>query len=189
MIQFAVRWSTVAEWAGKTVHPEMQWEAISPPINEASGPSPYRDVPCRGCCPKDVLAALADLLAPGTAPASDCWVCIWAGFGGLEDVLGEAPLVQHLGREYFLVRAPLETIGDASLILSLFPHDGPNIWWPDDRAWCVATEVDFMWTYVGGTSAMIERLLADPRLEALETNTEHRGDYLSDTTNGPVKPY
>jgi hypothetical protein len=27
---------------------------------------------------------------------------------------------------------------------------GPNPWWPEDRAWCVATEIDLPYTYVGG---------------------------------------
>ena len=46
----------------------------------------------------------------------------------------------------------------------------PSLWWPDDRAWFVATEIDFNWTYVGGTRDCIEGVLADPSLEALPTN-------------------
>ena len=42
----------------------------------------------------------------------------------------------------------------------------PNLWWPDDRAWCVATEIDLAWTYVGGSAALISDVLASPRLEA-----------------------
>jgi hypothetical protein len=50
----------------------------------------------------------------------------------------------------------------------------PNLWWPDDRSWCVATEVDFSWTYVGGSHALIERVLADPALEARPTQSSDR---------------
>jgi hypothetical protein len=42
----------------------------------------------------------------------------------------------------------------------------PNLWWPDDRAWCIATETDLAWTYVGGSAALISEVLANPRLEA-----------------------
>ena len=42
----------------------------------------------------------------------------------------------------------------------------PNLWWPDDRAWCVATEIDLAWTYVGGSGALISDVLASPSLEA-----------------------
>jgi hypothetical protein len=42
----------------------------------------------------------------------------------------------------------------------------PNLWWPDDRAWCVATEIDLAWTYLGGSTALISDVLSKPRLEA-----------------------
>lgn len=41
-----------------------------------------------------------------------------------------------------------------------------NLFWPGDRAWCVATEIDLDSTYVGGSVELIADLLADPRLEA-----------------------
>lgn len=66
---------------------------------------------------------------------------------------------------------------------------GPSLWWPPDRDWFVATEIDFRWTYVGGSRECIDRILADIRPEALETDVNTRGDYLSDTINGPVAPY
>jgi hypothetical protein len=44
--------------------------------------------------------------------------------------------------------------------------DGWGSWWPDDRAWCVATEIDLGWTYVGGSAALISDVVANPRLEA-----------------------
>lgn len=45
--------------------------------------------------------------------------------------------------------------------------DGPNLWWPDDRAWCVASEIDFSYSYVGGSTELIEEILRHPALEAL----------------------
>jgi hypothetical protein len=45
--------------------------------------------------------------------------------------------------------------------------DGPNLWWPDDRSWCVASEIDFPYTYVGGGQQLIDEILAHPALEAL----------------------
>ena len=46
-------------------------------------------------------------------------------------------------------------------------EDGPNLWWPDDHAWCVASEIDFPYTYVAGSEALIEEILANPLIEAL----------------------
>jgi hypothetical protein len=41
----------------------------------------------------------------------------------------------------------------------------PTAWWPDDRAWCVATDVDGFSTYIAGTQECIGALARDPRLE------------------------
>ena len=43
----------------------------------------------------------------------------------------------------------------------------PSLWWPADRAWCVATDVDLPWTYVGGPRGLIDAIAADRRIEAL----------------------
>jgi hypothetical protein len=50
-----------------------------------------------------------------------------------------------------------------------FDTPSPNLWWPEDRAWIVLTEIDYAWTYVGGTAAHIETLLASDTLEVLPT--------------------
>ena len=62
-------------------------------------------------------------------------------------------------------------------------EDGPNLWWPDDRAWCVASEIDFPYTYVGGSNQLIEEILADPLLEALAATTSQGITVDSDTVN------
>jgi hypothetical protein len=43
----------------------------------------------------------------------------------------------------------------------------PPARWPADRAWCVASEIDLQWTYVGGPRGLIDAVLADGRIEAL----------------------
>lgn len=42
-----------------------------------------------------------------------------------------------------------------------------NLWWPSDHSWCVATEIDLPWTYVGGSADLVAAVVSDPRLEAL----------------------
>ena len=63
-----------------------------------------------------------------------------------------------------------------------FPQT-PNLWWPEDRAWCVATEIDLAWTYVGGSSELAATLLGDRRLEALAATVEDRFTIDSDLLN------
>jgi hypothetical protein len=62
-------------------------------------------------------------------------------------------------------------------------QDGPNIWWPDDRAWCVASEIDLPYTYVGGSKELIEEIVEHPALEALPCDIRDGITYDSDKVN------
>jgi hypothetical protein len=44
-----------------------------------------------------------------------------------------------------------------------------GLWWSSDRAWFVASEIDHAWTFVAGAQELIDRLVADERLEAAPT--------------------
>jgi hypothetical protein len=61
--------------------------------------------------------------------------------------------------------------------------DPVNLWWPADRAWCVASEIDFNTTYVGGSAPCIADVLADPRIEAMATSAGAPIDATSDRVN------
>ena len=62
-------------------------------------------------------------------------------------------------------------------------EDGPNLWWPDDHAWCVASEIDLAYTYVGGSRKLIEQVLELPALESLPCEITDRVTYDSDRIN------
>ena len=59
----------------------------------------------------------------------------------------------------------------------------PNLWWPQDRAWCVATNIDLLASYVGGSRQYVEAILASPDLEAFEVSAEMSVQWDSDTIN------
>ncbi|MFP3965978.1 hypothetical protein SMC26_26970 [Actinomadura fulvescens] len=85
-----------------------------------------------------------------------------------EGDLRSAPLIQVPTRDYYVLTGPLEaarTLGAATRSHFFFPQS-PNLFWPDDRAWCVATDIDLDWTYVGGSAELIRTLVADSRWEA-----------------------
>ena len=42
----------------------------------------------------------------------------------------------------------------------------PNLFWPDDRRWCIATEIDFDSTLLGGPTDLINDVLRREDLEA-----------------------
>jgi hypothetical protein len=58
--------------------------------------------------------------------------------------------------------------------VSRFALDGwyhaPALWWPEDRAWFVQTEIDGTSTYLGGSRTMVGRLVGDQILESFEVN-------------------
>jgi len=56
-------------------------------------------------------------------------------------------------------------------------------WWPDDHAWCVASEIDFPYTYVGGSQELIAAIIDDPAIEALPATDTDGIRYDSDKIN------
>ncbi len=96
----------------------------------------------------------------------------------------DAPRVNLPQRSYFLLEGPLEaatdlgwTVGDA-----FFPQS-PNLFWPQDHAWCVASEIDLFCTLVAGSQVMVEELVADSRLEAWRVEPDDPIAYDSDQIN------
>jgi hypothetical protein len=93
----------------------------------------------------------------------------------------DGPRVSVPSRDYILFEGPLTAAGELGWrcgeLLSIahperdfdpseFEPQSPSLFWPEDRAWCVATEVDLDSTYLGGTQQLVDALLNDPRFEA-----------------------
>jgi hypothetical protein len=72
-------------------------------------------------------------------------------------------------RTYFLFRGPLASVGDS---FGRGTWQSPSMWWPDDRSWFVATEVDAWSTYIAGSSSLIDTLLSHPWLEVLRASVD-----------------
>lgn len=175
-----MQWRTAAEVAGLTVHAETQWESIEEAVRESGREFPWQD-PLVGWCPPEVMVPLREILVDYTSTPDVVWFAMWVGFTDVKGVMERtaAPRFELPGREYALFKGPLEAADN--IITS--PHRlriSPSLCWPDDLAWCVATEVDFRWTYVGAAAECVQKLERDARLEALRTQPEHRGDIESD---------
>jgi hypothetical protein len=82
-----------------------------------------------------------------------------------DELLDSTPRVMAQARHHFLFKGPLEAacgFEPANWQLS------PNLWWPDDRSWCVITEIEGFSTYVGGTAGAIADVVSASDVEAIE---------------------
>lgn len=162
----ALSWRELAERAGK---------ALSDPA--AAADFAYDGVPGAyariGSAPKSLIRALVEHLRPVTTTPEECYFAVWEGFAGAVVPPIDSPQLELPGRVYNVFVGPVE-----AALTGLHPtpwvHRSASLWWPADHAWCVATEVDFAWTYVGGPRNCIDAVLADPRLDAIETSAHAR---------------
>jgi hypothetical protein len=77
-------------------------------------------------------------------------------------------------------------------IADFYALDGrpPSLWRPEDRAWCVGTDVDLITAYVGASDACVAALLAEQQLEVLAVAVEQLITWDADTLNPlPADPY
>jgi hypothetical protein len=186
-----VRWTKVAAWSGLPLRPGSQFHSIALPRARPEGEAPWTSQgPHRGSLYPPDAVVLAEILRDWTTTPQRCWFCVWDGYGwdgGVyltasdgaaaakpscgrrsdpvpADVRGGSR-VELPNRDYLLfcgpVEAALATVGLGG------EQQVANLWWPQDRAWFVATEIDLAWTYVGGPAGLIGQLLAETRIEAL----------------------
>jgi hypothetical protein len=47
----------------------------------------------------------------------------------------------------------------------LRPINSPNLIWPADHSWFVATEIDLPWTGIAGSAELVQDLIADESLD------------------------
>jgi hypothetical protein len=126
-----------------------------------------------GRLPAPLIEPLVEHLASATTTPDRCFFAVWEGHGDTVVPHTLAPRLQLPERGYHVFAGPIEGARTSLSDIEWY-HLSANLWWPADRAWCVATEIDLAWTYVGGSRACIDDLLADPRLETVETSADAR---------------
>jgi hypothetical protein len=166
-----VRWAEIATATGRRLGPTTQYRELidwRADANQQSPPAPWRE-PDRGSLQLDECTAMADVLARHTSTPEHCWFCLWEGYGSAWTTLNElalvAPRVVLEHRACLLFRGP---VWAATSFREPPWFQSPTLWWPDDRAWCVASELDIYSTYVAGTKASIAALAAHSALEIIE---------------------
>ncbi|MCF7547323.1 hypothetical protein [Pseudonocardia sp. WMMC193] len=161
-----------------------------------------------GNLPAAALAALLDVLSESTGD-QQCVFALWEGLGWVDgrgawyqrrdadgtvieegeppsafplEVL-DGPRLRLPGRDYLLFAGPLADATGLGDPRGVWPQS-PNLFWPQDRAWCVATEIDFDSTLIGGSQALIDSVLTHPGLEAWPVSPEDSLAWDADLING-----
>lgn len=159
---------------------DSQFHSVALPPNRPEKPRPWGGQGPRigSLYPPDAFA-VAETLRRFTPTPDECWFCLWEGYGLLGRSLTTGPepdakrylvpdnlqeRVSLPNRDYLLYFGGVDDV--VATATEAF-HQTANLWWPSDRSWAVATEIDLSSTYVGGTTELAEALVADTRIEAL----------------------
>jgi hypothetical protein len=153
------RWSEIAAHRGVPLTAETQFDALVAGADHWGRPSD-------GGLDARETGVLAGILSSFTRMPEEAFFCLWEGFGLEEtDAWRNRPMrVRIPHRAYHLLTGPVTA---APVLPTPLEWRCASKWWPADRAWLVATEIDGYLTYVGGSRAAIDAVLADPALDAV----------------------
>ncbi len=178
-----VAWSQIATANGKVLHPQVQFHLLA----DREQPGLWDEPPEVGTLSRELAARLAAILERHTTTPNDSWFAVWEGWAGLAIKPGQAPVFHLPGRPYFLLHGPVSGAVQSLATDPVLDHQSANLWWPSDRAWCVATEVDLDSTYIGASQAAIRELLQTPGLEVVEVEPTDGITAYSDKVNAPAR--
>lgn len=196
VVERRVSWRDVAAWAGKSLEGVSFFDDIIPDTPLLGAPfdtRPHRLSPV-------VIHIMAVVLRALTTTPDTIWLSFWDGGSWdnteLPDILDDRTrpdypwrqqqrhaLLEVIkmvprwappgwapgGRTYWLAHGPLSAVYD--LARGIYKAE-PNFWWPDDRAWCISTEIDFDFTLIGTNETGAKKLLAIPMLEIYPIESE-----------------
>lgn len=187
----SARWSEVAAVLGREMHAQRQWHVLvgSSDPDTFEGSQWAGIPPERGDLDDEFLQPLCEVLGKHTADPAHCFFGLWTGwarwvanveasrasdprsyraFRSVDDIDG--PRLDLPGREYVLLAGPLAAAlhireRDDRTRDGLSPTS-PNLMWPADRAWFLASEIDFDSTLVGGSDELIAAIVDTDEIEA-----------------------
>ncbi len=154
-----------------------KWAGSDPPI---------------GAMHVEALDALCEILAVHTADLTYCFfgLCTIQGWEESFSTDELRPLLELPSeRDHIVLAGPLSAVDQimydwsGSLRMTLvakqdiepppgpdpsefLQREAPNLIWPTDHSWLVASEVDFDSTLVGGSIMLVEAIVESPKLEA-----------------------
>jgi hypothetical protein len=170
-----IRWAEVAAANHKSAHVGMQFDVLIESddlYNFAPQQGVFDEAPDVGSLPRLQIELLVPVLARHTATPHVCWFACWEGWGDLRAAVASAPKFHVPQRSYHLLSGPIEAATES---VSEHIEQSASLWWPDDHAWCVATEIDFNTTYIGCDETCRNEIGRLPDVEAFVVDPAARG--------------
>ncbi len=197
-----VRWADLAAARGTIAGPDTSFSAATGIAHVNGRSVVENRTPSDASLPSRQVARLGTTLAAFTATPDRCVFCFWIGngfWGGSvsystgggntpeEDEaairiaterahregseLAPVPWLHLPAREYYVFTGALART-QRPFVFEHRWEQSPNMWWPSDRTWFVATEIDGYSTYVGGARSCIDAIVASPDIEAIPVTPE-----------------
>jgi hypothetical protein len=175
-----VRWRQISEWSGRELKEDSEFHSVAFPMRPPTGQRPWvTRGPRQGSMDGDDLSALVSVLGSATTTPEECWFALWAGYalgGDVPASVIEGPQFELPNRSYLLMTGDLQAAGD---IYRAFGA-GPNLMWPQDRSWCLASEIDMDSSLIGASCAVIDRLRRSDEFECIGTDRSHLVNRIDD---------
>ncbi|NMO50685.1 hypothetical protein HH310_05680 [Actinoplanes sp. TBRC 11911] len=131
---------------------------------DGTQPRIWDQPPEQGSLPARQAQHLATVLEQFTTTADDCYYAVWDGFSALAvPTDGVATMQLPLTRTMVLYEDHWPTPQRFDDIAPI--EQSPNLWWPADRTWCIATDIDLDSSYIGGSETCIDTIFGEPSLE------------------------
>lgn len=179
----AVAWKAVAQANNRISHPAMEWGSLVGSWHLKSQPGLWDRPPDIGELPVPTTDALRRILRQFLQGAGVAYA-LWNGYAGM--AIANASLINLPNRPMYVIDG---SIDDATEPFGI-PGRTANLWWAGERQWCVATDIDLMTTYVGGSAPCIQSILRSAALEALPVSSDQGITWETDTINPlPDPPY
>jgi hypothetical protein len=170
-----VRWSDVAAANHKEAHAGMQFDVLTESddlYKIAPQAGVFDAAPKVGSLPRGLIELLVPVLARHTTTPKRCWFAVWEGWGDIRADVASAPKFHVPQRSYHLLAGPIEAATES---VNEHGEQSASLWWPDDQAWCVATEIDFNTTYIGCDCICSDEIGRLPEVEAFVVDPAARG--------------
>lgn len=108
----------------------------------------------------------------------------------LLDAVKHDRVLEYPGRGFVLLQATLTELSDPGWghragigWTSHHPDPTPQMFWPGDHVWVVASEIDWDSTIVAGSRALVDAVLADPTFEGYEVQENDKLTWDGDPIN------